>query len=203
MKMERQLAGTGLLSALAASLCCITPLLTLIVGTSSLAASFSWIEPLRPYLIGLTILALGFAWYQKLKPSQPIDCNCEPNNKKENFMQTKSFLALITLFAFVMLTFPNYAQVFYPEPKKPLVQNTAQEKGKSQTVEMKISGMTCAACTLHVANEVNKVAGILKLNVSYTDANALIDFDKSKTSVAAIQKAVKATGYKITETKVK
>ena len=64
MKSDNKLIGTGLLTAITASLCCITPVLALIAGTSGIASTFSWIEPFRPYLIGLTILVLGFAWYQ-------------------------------------------------------------------------------------------------------------------------------------------
>lgn len=54
----------GLLTAVAASLCCITPVLAFLGGASGLASSFSWIEPYRPYLIGLTIAVFAFAWYQ-------------------------------------------------------------------------------------------------------------------------------------------
>ena len=73
MKTDNKLIGTGLLTAIAASLCCITPVLALIAGTSGLASTFSWLEPFRPYFIGLTILVLAFAWYQKLKPQKKID----------------------------------------------------------------------------------------------------------------------------------
>ena len=68
MVTDGKLIGTGLLTAIAASLCCITPVLALIAGTSGLASTFSWLEPFRPYFIGLTILVLVFAWFQKLKP---------------------------------------------------------------------------------------------------------------------------------------
>jgi len=72
-------AGAGLVIAITASLCCITPVLALISGVSGMAASFSWLEPLRPFMIALTVLFLGFAWYQKLKPKQAeVDCTCEP-----------------------------------------------------------------------------------------------------------------------------
>ena len=81
MKSENKLIGAGLLTAITASLCCITPVLALIAGTSGIASTFSWIEPFRPYLIGLTILVLGFAWYQKLKPQKEIDCDCEMDEK--------------------------------------------------------------------------------------------------------------------------
>ena len=67
-KKNNRLVGAGVLSAVAASLCCITPVLALISGASGVASTFSWMEPARPYLIGITVLVLGFAWYQKLKP---------------------------------------------------------------------------------------------------------------------------------------
>ena len=67
MKTDKKLIGAGLLTAIAASLCCITPVLALVAGTSGLASTFSWLEPFRPYFVGLTILVLGFAWYQKTK----------------------------------------------------------------------------------------------------------------------------------------
>ena len=60
MVTDGKLIGTGLLTAIAASLCCITPVLALIAGTSGLASTFSWLEPFRPYFIGLTILVLAF-----------------------------------------------------------------------------------------------------------------------------------------------
>ena len=53
MKTDKKLIGAGLLTAFAASLCCITPVLALVAGTSGLASSFSWLEPARPYFIGL------------------------------------------------------------------------------------------------------------------------------------------------------
>ena len=85
MKTDKKLIGAGLLTAIAASLCCITPVLALVAGTSGLASTFSWLEPFRPYFIGLTILVLGFAWYQKLKPKKQIDCNCETEEKPKAF----------------------------------------------------------------------------------------------------------------------
>ena len=111
MKRENKLIGAGLLAAITASLCCITPVLALIAGTSGIASTFSWLEPFRPYLIGLTILVLGFAWYQKLKPQKEIDCECDtddlPAGKegKPKFIQSKKFLGIVTVFAIIMLAF--------------------------------------------------------------------------------------------------
>ena len=41
MKSENKLIGAGLLTAITASLCCITPVLALIAGTSGIVSTFS------------------------------------------------------------------------------------------------------------------------------------------------------------------
>ena len=195
--MKNKLAVTSILTAITASLCCITPVLALIAGTSGVASTFSWIEPFRPYLIGLTILVLLFAWYQKLKPEKEIDCECE-TDKKPKFIQSKTFLGVVTVFAIVMLAFPYYSGMFYPNTEKQIL---VVNKSDIKTVEFKISGMTCVSCEEHINHEVNKLNGIVNSNSSYKKGNAIIEFDKTKTSEREIENAIKSTGYKVTHKK--
>ena len=197
MKSGNKLIGAGLLTAVSASLCCITPVLALIAGTSGMASTFSWIEPFRPYLLGLTFLVLGFAWYQKLKPKKEIDCECE-TDEKPKFSQTKKFLGIVTVFAIGMMALPYYSTIFYPIKEK---QEREVDKADIQTTEFKISGMTCASCEEHVNHEVNKLNGIVNLKASYENGNAIIDFDRTKTNENEIEKAINSTGYKVSDKK--
>jgi copper chaperone CopZ len=192
--MKNKLIGVGLLTAITASLCCITPVLALIAGISGTASIFSWIEPFRPYLIGLTILVLGFAWHQKLKPQEEIDCECD-TDEKPKFMQSKTILGIVTVFAIVMLAFPFYSGIFYPNTEKQMV---IVDKSDIKKTEFKISGMTCASCEEHVNHEVNKLNGIIVSIASYEKGNAIIEFDKTKTSETEIEKTINSTGYKVT-----
>jgi len=204
MKSGNKLIGAGFLTAITASLCCITPVLALIAGTTGIASTFSWIEPFRPYLIGLTILVLAFAWYQKLKHQKEIDCECEtdhlPAGKagKPKFIQSKTFLGIVTAFAIVMLAFPYYSRIFYPKTEKHLI---VVDKSDISTTEFKISGMTCASCEEHVNHEVNKLNGIVDSRASYEKENAIIEFDRTKTNKMEIEKAINSTGYKVTSEK--
>jgi len=199
MKSDNKVVTVGILTAISASLCCITPVLALIAGTSGIASTFSWIEPFRPYFIGLTVLVLGFAWYQKLKPKKQADCECE-TDEKPKFIQSKSFLGLVTFFAALMLTFPNYAHIFYPKSDKQIV---VVEKSNFETVEFKINGMTCTSCAEHVNHEVNKLTGILKSEASYENGNAIVQFDNSKTTISQIEIAINSTGYTVTDKQIK
>lgn len=47
MKSENKLAGLGIFTAISASLCCITPILALLAGTSGFASTFSWLDSYR------------------------------------------------------------------------------------------------------------------------------------------------------------
>jgi mercuric ion transport protein len=195
IKSSGTFTGAGVLTAIAASLCCITPVIALLVGSSSIAASFSWIEPARPYLIGLSVAVLAFAWYLKLKPvkTNDMDCNCE-TTKKASFLQSKTFLGIVTVFAILMMTFPLYAKVFYPKPK---VQATLAVVDNKQQVKFTIQGMTCAGCEEHVNNELSKVNGVVAYKTSYATRSSLVTFDKSKVEVKTIEAAINKTGYKV------
>lgn len=197
MKTDNKFIGVGLFTAIAASLCCISPVLALLAGTSGIAATFSWLEPFRPYFIGFTILVLAFAWYQKIKPIKQIDCNCE-TEEKPKFTQSKLFLGGVTVFAIVMLAFPSYSSIFYPKSEKQII---VVDKSTIRKAEFTISGMTCASCEEHVNHEVNKLNGILNSKASYENRNAVVEFDNSKTTIAEIKEAINSTGYSVIDTK--
>ena len=202
MKTDIKLISTSILTAFAASLCCITPLLALIAGTSGLAAAFSWLEPLRPYLVGLTAAVLGFAWYQKLAPKasrQPkAEADCCTVEERKPFMQSKTFLAIVTLFAMALLAFPLYSKVFYPESNKKSAVAAGQSK---EQIEISIKGMTCAGCEQHVEHEINQLAGIVSVKASHEKANAVVEFDNSRTSIEELKSAIARTGYEVVEVK--
>jgi mercuric ion transport protein len=184
----------GLLSATAASLCCITPVLAFLGGATGLASSFSWIEPFRPYLIGLTVLVFAFAWYQMLKPQNEADCNCETGNKKP-FTQSKTFLGIVTVVAALLLAFPYYAKAFYP--KTPQVQPLVYNKSDIKQATFKIKGMGCQGCTEEVNSKIAKVKGVINFQTSFEQASSIVKYDGNKTSVDSIASAINSTGYRI------
>lgn len=193
-----KLMSAGVLTAIAASLCCITPVLALIAGSSSIASSFSWIEPARPYLIVLTVGVLGFAWYQKLRPKVD-ECGCAIDEKPK-FLQSKTFLVIVTVFAGLMVAFPYYSKFFFPKNNNAV---TVADKSNIQIAELSIKGMSCESCEAEVNHEVNKLPGIIKSEVSYEKKNAVIEFDISKTTIEDIIQAVNKTGYTVTKHSIK
>lgn len=198
-KTSKGLVWTGILSAIAASLCCITPILALVAGASGIASAFSWLEPARPYLIGITVLVLGFAWYQKLKPrsKEEIECACEED--KPSFWQTKTFLGIVTVFAALMLAFPYYSNIFYPKTESKVI---IIESGNIVQANFDIDGMTCTGCEEHIKNAVAELPGFISAEANHETGKASVKFDKSKTSIEDVASSINKTGYKVTKQEI-
>lgn len=188
----------GALLAVTASLCCLTPVLALLSGVSGVAAAFSFLEPIRPYLISITVLILAFAWYQKLKPrsKEEIDCACE-QEEKPAFWQSKTFLAMVTIFAIALLAFPSYSHIFYPGKEETTLSIT--DDSSSAVARFSVSGMTCSGCEAHVEHAVNELDGVIEVSTTYEEGKAVVKYDASKTNLEEIKEAINRTGYKVVD----
>lgn len=186
---------TGIFAAIGASLCCITPVLAVVAGSACMASTFSWMEPFRPYLIGLTILVLAYAWRDKFKPvQQGISCGCEDDeNGNVSFWYTKTFLAIVSVFAAAMLSFPYWGHTFIKSNKEKVV--IVENENIARKV-IKIEGMTCKGCEVTVTKAGEDVDGVINIIASTSAKHAIVEYDQSKTTIETIMKAIAATGYK-------
>jgi mercuric ion transport protein len=180
----------SLFTALSASLCCITPVLTIAAGTSGIASTLSWIDPLRPYFISATVLVLGLAWVQAFSSKKEDDCGCE---QKTSFFQSKKFLGIVTVFALLIVSFPSYSKLFRSNNSAPMI----QDQGNKTKIEFAVKGMTCISCELHIENEVKKLSGVSYVKGSYEKGSAIVEFDNKKVDKDKIITAINSTGYKV------
>lgn len=190
---NRSLIGAGVLAAIASSLCCIVPAIAVVGSVSGIAASFSWMEPARPFLIVFTTLVLGFAWYRYIYNKKAgVECDCED---KPSFLQSAKFLGIITAFTGLMLAFPYYCGVFFPESV-----TIGMEVSQKNIVEarLEIDGMTCDGCEHHVDKCLAEQEAVIEASSSYRKGIATVKFDKSRTSLEALSKIVETeTGYTV------
>ena len=197
---NKPLLGAGLVAALAASLCCITPLLAVLGGLGGVASAFAWLEPLRPYSVALTVGALGFAWYRQLKSAPAADaCGCAVD-AKPSFMQSKGFLGVVTGLAVALLAFPYYGATLYPTPAATVAVATNGTAPVWQTANYRIGGMTCDACAKHVEHAVQQLPGVQSVSVSYDQGTAQVRFDAAKSPALQVAQAINSTGYKVLTT---
>ena len=187
---------TGIIAALAASSCCIPPVVAAIAGLGGISSGLSWMEPFRPYLIALAILAIGFAWYAHLKPIKEEDC-CVINEKPK-WYQTKNFLIGITIFSAVSIAFPYYSGIFFSG-------NTANktivvEERDLTEARLTIEGMSCTGCEHHVTKTLNDNRGVVEASSSYKTGTATVKFDKTKVSIEELVNSVEEqTGYRVVD----
>ena len=195
-KQQNKASSTGLIAAIAASSCCIAPVVAAIAGIGSFSAGLSWIEPLRPYLIGFSVLAIGYAWYINLKPKAKDNCGCEVD-RKPRFYEGRSFLIGITLFAMLSIGFPSYSHYLLPAQKVHVAAD-----GDFTTVKLDVKGMTCAGCEVHVNAASYEVDGVKSTTSDYENESAVIIFDPTLTDVEQISDHIeKETGYLVRKAK--
>jgi copper chaperone CopZ len=196
---EKKWIGAGLVAAVAASLCCITPVLAVLGGLGGIASTFTFLEPLRPYFIGLTVIVLGYAFYNAYKPKKEddIECACDDdeNPAKKNFLNSKAFLWVVTGVSILMFAFPSYSHIFFPETN-----NNVVIVNESNITEAKlyIEGMTCTGCEESVNYTLNSKDGVISATSSFETGIADVKFDKSKINPEQLAQAIEdEVGYKV------
>src|SRR5437899_76277 len=103
--MKSAVVGIG--AALAASACCIGPLVFTLLGAGALSAASLTLVPYRPWFIGATALILGIGFYGAYRPVQ-IDCvpdaSCTPQSRRTGRVVMWTAAAI----AAVLVAFPYY-----------------------------------------------------------------------------------------------
>ena len=65
----------------------------------------------------------------------------------------------------------------------------------TQTITLSVPDMNCAACPITVKKALTQVSGVSKIEVSLDRREANVTFDDIKTSVEALTRATKESGY--------
>ncbi|KJS11875.1 MAG: ATPase P [Peptococcaceae bacterium BRH_c8a] len=69
-------------------------------------------------------------------------------------------------------------------------------KVPTRRVDLKVSGMTCAACAARVEKTLTGREGVLRANVNFALERATVEYDPSRVEVADLTKAVADAGYR-------
>ena len=72
--------------------------------------------------------------------------------------------------------------------------------GAAETVELQISGMTCAGCVRAIERAVAAVPGVTRAEVNLATGTASVEYEALQADVAAIRAAVERAGYGARET---
>ncbi|HZP82033.1 MAG TPA: mercuric transporter MerT family protein [Chthonomonadaceae bacterium] len=198
MKKVSVLLGV-VVAAIAASSCCILPLLlgAASVGTVGLSAALT---PYRPYFIALTVLLLGVAFYFTYRPQKAgceTDC-CDVKSVRTQRI-SRALLWVVTLFTVGALAYPNIAayRARVSASSVPVVAAVV----KAQTVLFTIPSMDCAACAVNIADTLKKTPGVYDAKVAFDTKQARVRYDAMRVGIAQLRDVIDRTGFPATQTK--
>lgn len=171
-------------AAFLASICCIGPIVLLVIGSTSIGL-FSVFEPIRPILAVLSVVILVYAYFTLFKKDREACCNTEES--KQSLRKQKQILLGITPIVFVLLAFP------YLIGGSHLSNSNNQTGIKSEWV---VEGMTCGGCAAGMEGSLAATDGMNFCKVSYENGTMLCYTDDRKLLIDNIPGLVAGNGYK-------
>lgn len=194
LTINRGMAGAAL-AAIAASVCCVGPLVLLGLGIGGAwVGNLTALEPFRPYLIGLTAVFLGFAFYRiygrkNAEACEPGSYCANPKSDKIN----KISLWAVTILVAGLLAFPYLIPVLFAGNNETVVLDS-----HTRVVVLDVPGMTCAACPVTIQKSLVSVDGVLEASVSFEERNAIVKYDPTIVSTKDLLEATRNAGYEST-----
>jgi len=186
MKADR----IGIFSAMLASVCCLGPVLLVLLGLGSLGFG-ALIGRYHWWFIGAAIALLAYAWRSYLKEARQCKtASCEMARGRTT--RTVLLLASVVVAVFVGLNLYTYAS----QTPQTSSLGTVPRPGQLASVVIPVEGMTCFTCELTVESSLKRLPGVQEADAKVTEEAAYVRYDPSRVSLDALIAAINKTGYK-------
>ncbi len=191
---DKAFVGASLIAGIAASLCCILPIVFALAGAGIVGAS-AFFAAWRPYLLGTTFLLLGLGFYFAYRKPKHA---CEPGSLCERPTTGKTGrvgLWIAAVFVLIVSAFP-----YYSEPVAELLLSSktpeASVAARVERASFALEGMDCLACATAIEKKLKDLNGVHSAIVSYEQKRATVEFDARKITVAQLEQAIQDAGYR-------
>ena len=182
---SRWLLTGGVFAGLAASLCCIGPLLSLSLGLGSFAAS-AWFAQWRPVLLAFTFVLLGLAWWLTYRRPK-ADC------ADGTCVQPPGKAARISLW---LGTLVALGSAVYPSLPAANHQITTREgRVGDAKLSVLIPSMDCPPCAAGIEASLRRAPGVKQAMVNYDTKAAVLVYDPSVTDREQLLALIAASGF--------
>jgi mercuric ion transport protein len=211
MMKEKAVIGGAVIAGLLGSLCCIGPLLFVVLGVSAFGAATAF-ESARPYLLAgsVLLLALGYYWtyFRRSAECAPGEaCATKPIGRANRFGLWAASIAVLAFAGMPYFAGPLAAK--FSEKKSVNAPPTdccvAQNPGSTaatitpsagmEKATFKVKGMTCASCETTIKLALERDPGVGHAEVSYDRGEAVVEYDPRKTGRDKLRQAIDDTGY--------
>lgn len=175
----------GVFAGIAASLCCIGPLLALSLGLGSFAAS-AWFAQWRPVFLGVTFVLLGLAWYLTYRRPK-VDCE-DGSCARPPGKAVRTSLWLGTLVALAAAIYPSLPATNHQINAAAVASNDAK-------LSVRIPSMDCPPCAAGIEASLGRAPGVKQAAVDYDTKAAVLIYDPSVTSRDQLLALIDASGF--------
>jgi mercuric ion transport protein len=197
MKEKHLAVGGAVIAAIAASLCCVGPVLFAVLGLGAFGAA-SFFAAARPYLLAgaVLLLAVGFYWtyFRRQAACAPSEaCATKPVNR---IGRAGLWIATIAVLAFALAPYyigylasalarQRTATATTQEAVQPnrQVRVDATSQAALETITVKVEGMSCTACEVPVRDALSHTPGVHTSDVSYQRGDAHVQYDPKTTGI--------------------
>ena len=193
-KKQNLALGASAVSAIAASLCCIGPLVTVVLGLGGFAGA-SFFAKWRPVMLLVTFALLALGWYLTYRTpknacSEDDLCAAKPTGKWNRVV-----LWLATAFVVGTALFPVFSAAIVRSAQPTRAQPAIAPENLA-TLKVRIPTMDCEACAVSIQTKLQKQSGIQSAQVRFDTKEAVVQYDATKLSSQAIIAAIDQTGFK-------
>jgi len=192
---SRRTLGAAIAAAVAASICCVGPLVLIALGASGAwMSSLTVLEPIKPLLTLATGGFLGYAVARVYAKSAEPEV-CEPGslcaNPKTDRVNKLALWGVTALVAGLLMV-PTFVA---STNEAASVAPTSDAPKGTERVVLAIENMTCAACPHNVRKALAAVEGVTVLEVTMNPPRATVEYDSSKVELSELTKATNDIGY--------
>lgn len=193
------LLGGVVVAAVAASLCCIIPLLFAGAGVTAIVMADKF-AVLRPYMLVVTGLLLLAGFYFAYRP---VKLDCEPGaacGTPDSRKRARLGLWLATGFAGLLVSFPYWSGA--------LIRSVANKAAPSEIstatiptskTTLRLSGMICEGCAAMIENDLLAESGVRSARVHFSESLAEIEYEPGKVSLQQLRRVIERAGYRVVD----
>ena len=186
----------AVLASIAASSCCIFPLLLAALGIGG-AVVLATLTSYRPYLLAGTAVLVGFGFYLTYRKRLPASvgdaCGCErPGAGRAGMVGLWTATLAIMLFA----AFPTLAARF--EGAHDIETLTTSSELALERAVISVEGVDCEACAVQLRSTLKGVGGFRDLELDVSSQTVTVFYEAAAGRLDAYVAAINNLGYDAT-----
>lgn len=188
--------GGAVVAALAASSCCLGPLVLAALGIGG-AGALAALGAYRPHILGLTAMLLAGGFYLSYRSPRADApkgdaCGC-PQPRPKAGRAGRIGLWIATAMVVLLAAAPNVLAYVARHRANPKV-----ETGAAATVEhatIRVIGMDCEACAINIRSELAKVGGFHDMTLDLKAQTVSVTYEPAAGRLQAFIAAIEELGY--------